>query len=76
MKMIKTNDRIRFLKERFEDESVPLEEKVNIIEFFKEYNEIFYGDIDIDSFFRELMDLTSNFDRALGKRQKKNWVRI
>ena len=65
--MIKTNDRIRFLKEKFEDPSVPLEEKVNIIEFFKKYNEIFYGDIDIDSFFRELMDLTSNFDRALGK---------
>ena len=57
-----TNDRIRILKERFEDPAVPLSEKSDIIEFFKEFNEIFYGDIDIDSFFRQLMDLSRKWD--------------
>ena len=60
--MIATNDRIRILKERFEDPAVPLSEKSDIIEFFKEFNEIFYGDIDIDSFFRQLMDLSRKWD--------------
>ena len=57
-----TNDRIRLLKEKFEDPAVPLSEKSDIIEFFKEFNEIFYGDIDIDSFFRQLMDLSRKWD--------------
>ena len=61
--MIATNDRIKILKEKFEDPAVPLNEKVDIIEFFKEYNEIFYGDIDIDSFFRQLMVLSSKWDK-------------
>ena len=61
--MIATNDRIRILKEKFEDPAVPLNEKVDIIEFFKEYNDIFYGDIDIDSFFRQLMVLSSKWDK-------------
>jgi len=60
--MIATNDRIRLLKEKFEDPAVPLAEKSDIIEFFKEFNEIFYGDIDIDSFFRQLMDLSRKWD--------------
>ena len=60
--MIATNDRIRLLKEKFEDPAVPLSEKSDIIEFFKEFNEIFYGDIDIDSFFRQLMDLSRKWD--------------
>ena len=60
--MIATNDRIRILKEKFEDPAVPLAEKSDIIEFFKEFNEIFYGDIDIDSFFRQLMDLSRKWD--------------
>ena len=61
--MIATNDRIRILKEKFDDPAVPLNEKVDIIEFFKEFNDIFYGDIDIDSFFRQLMVLSSKWDK-------------
>ena len=64
--MLATNDRIRILKDRFEDPAVPLNEKVDIIEFFKEYNDIFYGDIDIDSFFRQLMDLSRKWDNDAG----------
>ena len=60
--MIPTNEAVRELKRRFEDPSVPLEEKTDIIEFFKNFNEIFYGDIDIDSFFRQLMDLSRKWD--------------
>ena len=60
--MIVTNDRIRILKEKFEDPAVPLEEKSDIIEFFKNFNEIFYGDIDIDSFFRQLADISRKWD--------------
>ena len=61
--MLATNDRIRILKDRFEDPAVPLNEKVDIIEFFKEYNDIFYGDIDIDLFFRQLMELSRKWDK-------------
>ena len=61
--MLATNDRIRILKEKFEDPAVPLNEKVDIIEFFKEYNDIFYGDIDIDLFFRQLMELSRKWDK-------------
>ena len=60
--MIPTNEAVRELKRRFEDPSVPLEEKTDIIEFFKNFNEIFYGDIDIDSFFRQLADITRKWD--------------
>ena len=60
--MIATNDRIRILKEKFEDPAVPLAEKSDIIEFFKNFNEIFYGDIDIDSFFRQLADISRKWD--------------
>ena len=57
-----TNDKIRILKQRFEDPAVPLEEKSDIIDFFKNFNEIFYGDIDIDSFFRQLEDISRKWD--------------
>ena len=62
--MVATNDKIKILKQRFEDPAVPLSEKSDIIEFFKEFNEIFYGDIDIDSFFRQLMDLSRKWDNG------------
>jgi hypothetical protein len=61
--MIPTNEAVRELKRRFEDPSVPLEEKTDIIEFFKNFNEIFYGDIDIDSFFRQLADITRKWEK-------------
>ena len=61
--MVTTNERIRVLKRKFDDPDVPLEDKIDIIEFFKEFNEIFYGDIDIDSFFRQLADLSQKWDR-------------
>jgi len=60
--MIATNDRIRLLKKKFQDPEVSVEEKTNIIEFFKEFNDIFYGDIDIDSFFRQLEDISRRWD--------------
>ena len=56
--MIATNDRIRILKDRFEDSAVPLADKVDIIDFFKRYNDIFYSDINIDLFFKQLNDLS------------------
>ena len=56
--MITTNDRIRILKDTFENPSVPLADKVDIIEFFKRYNDIFYSDINIDLFFKQLNDLS------------------
>ena len=61
--MIPTNEAVRELKRRFEDPSVPLEEKTDIIEFFKNFNEIFYGDIDIDSFIRQLADITRKWEK-------------
>ena len=60
--MIATNDRIKKLKERFSDPDVSDEAKMDILDFFKEYNDIFYGDIDIDSFFRQLEDISRRWD--------------
>jgi hypothetical protein len=45
--MITTNDRIRVLKDTFENPSVPLADKVDIIDFFKRYNDWFYSNYDI-----------------------------
>ena len=59
--MITTNDRIRILKDTFENPSVPLADKVDIIEFFKRYNDIFYSDINIELFFKQLNDLSSKW---------------
>ena len=64
--MVATNERIRILKQKFQNPDTSNEEKTNIIEFFKEFNEIFYGDIDIDSFFRQLMDLSRKWDNDAG----------
>ena len=60
--MVAMNDKIKILKQRFEDPEVPLADKIEIIEFFKEFNDIFYGDIDIDSFFRQLEDISRRWD--------------
>ena len=60
--MVATNDRIRKLKERFQDPDVPVKDKIDILDFFKEFNDIFYGDIDIDSFFRQLEDISRRWD--------------
>ena len=60
--MVATNDRIKILKERFFSPDVPCKDKIEIIEFFKEFNDIFYGDIDIDSFFRQLEDISRRWD--------------
>ena len=57
-----TPEAVRELKRRIEDPSIPLSEKTDIIEFFKNFNEIFYGDIDIDSFFRQLADISRKWD--------------
>ena len=56
--MITTNHKIKILKDTFEDSAVPLADKVDIIEFFKRYNDIFYSDINIDLFFKQLNDLS------------------
>ena len=64
--MIATNDKIKILKQKFEDPDVPLADKIEIIEFFKEFNDIFYGDIDIDSFFRQLEDISRRWDNDAG----------
>ena len=55
--MVATNDAVRELKRRFHSPDVPESDKVDILEFFKEFNDIFYGDIDIDSFFNTLTTL-------------------
>ena len=59
--MITTNHKIRILKDTFEDSAVPLADKVDIIDFFKRYNDIFYSDINIDLFFKQLNDLSSKW---------------
>ena len=60
--MTSTPEAVKELKRRFEDPAIPLSEKTDIIEFFKNFNEIFYGDIDIDSFFRQLADISRKWD--------------
>jgi len=59
--MITTNHKIKILKDTFENPSVPLADKVDIIEFFKRYNDIFYSDINIELFFKQLNDLSSKW---------------
>ena len=58
--MTDISDRIERLKKEFQNPDTPEDKKEEIIEYFKEYNDVFYGDIDIDSFFRQLMDLTED----------------
>ena len=50
-------DRVERLKKDFLNPNTPDEKKSKILDYFKEYNEIFYGDIDIDAFFRQLLAL-------------------
>ena len=59
--MITTHERIRILKQRAEDMSVPLKEKHNILEFFQKYNDIFYYQININQFFNELKKLSEDY---------------
>ena len=59
--MITTNHKIKILKDTFEDSAVPLADKVDIIDFFKRYNDIFYSDINIDLFFKQLNDLSKKW---------------
>ena len=60
--MTDISDRIAILKKEFQNPNTPEEKREEIIEYFKGYNDVFYGDIDIDSFFRQLMDLSSKRD--------------
>ena len=55
--MIATNVRIKNLKQKFEDSAVSHTDKMEIIEFFQNFNDIFYSGIDIDAFFKQLKDL-------------------
>ena len=50
-------DRVERLKKDFLNPNTPEEKKTKILDYLKEYNDLFYGDIDIDSFFRELLAL-------------------
>ena len=59
--MITTNHKIRILKDTFEDSAVPLADKVDIIDFFKRYNDWFYGNYDIELFFKQLNELSSKW---------------
>ena len=61
--MIDIYDRVERLKKDFLNPNTSDEKKYQILEYFKEYNDLFYGDIDIDSFFRQLMVLSSKWDK-------------
>jgi len=50
-------DRVESLKKDFLNPNTPEEKKTKILDYLKEYNDLFYGDIDIDAFFRELLAL-------------------
>ena len=56
--MITTNERIRALKRKVEDPDIPLEDKQDILDFFMEYNNILKNNRDMESFFKELKELT------------------
>ena len=58
--MTDINARIEKLKKDFLNPDTSDERKTKIIEYFKEYNDIFFSDIDIDAFFRELVDLDND----------------
>jgi len=50
-------DRVESLKKEFLSPDTPEEKKIKILDYLKEYNDVFYGDIDIEAFFRELLAL-------------------
>ena len=47
--MTDISDRVERLKQDFLNPATPNEKKAKIIEYFKEYNELFVSDIDIDA---------------------------
>ena len=53
-----THQRIKVLKARVEDNTIPLKDKEDIIEFFKKYNDIFYYQVNINSFYNDLERLS------------------
>ena len=53
-----THDKIKVLKARVEDISIPLKDKKEIIDFFKKYNDIFYYQVNINSFYNDLERLS------------------
>ena len=55
--MTDISDRVERLKQDFLNPNTSDDRKMKIIEYFKEYNDIFFSDIDIDAFFRQLLDL-------------------
>ena len=55
--MTDISDRVERLKQDFLNPDTPNEKKAKIIEYFKQYNDLFFSDIDIDAFFRQLLDL-------------------
>ena len=55
--MTDISDRVERLKQDFLNPATPNEKKAKIIEYFKQYNDLFVSDIDIDAFFRQLLDL-------------------
>ena len=59
--MINTHERIKVLKQRAEDTSIPLKDKEEIIEFFKKYNDIFYFEVNISSFYKDLERLSNDY---------------
>ena len=59
--MINTSDRIKVLKDRVNDKSIPLSDKQDVIEFFKKYNDLFYFNVNINSFYKELERLSNDY---------------
>ncbi len=59
--MINTSDRIKVLKDRVNDKSIPLSDKQDVIEFFKKYNDLFYFNVNINTFYKELERLSNDY---------------
>ena len=59
--MINTNERIQVLKARVDDKNIPLADKQDVIEFFKKYNDIFYFNVNINSFYKDLERLSNDY---------------
>tara|TARA_R110002020_G_scaffold365077_2_gene577346 strand:- start:472 stop:654 length:183 start_codon:yes stop_codon:yes gene_type:complete len=59
--MINTHERIKVLKSRVDDRTIPLADKQDIIDFFKKYNDIFYYQINITSFLKDLERLSNDY---------------
>jgi hypothetical protein len=58
-KQITTKDKLSYLKRKMEDEDVPADERLEIVEFFLQSREIIGNKkLDIEVFFKELNRLT------------------